>query len=198
MDVGQKIKELRNKKKLTQAELAKKLELAPTTVSAWERGANYPSMDTLPRLAEILDTQVSYFYEGVVFERPNFRKIPIIGKIACGNPIDSEENVEGYTFEVDYGLPNGDLYAVIADGESMSPTIDNGSHVIIQKQSTVDDGQIAAVRFRETGEVTLKRVRRHNNIMLLIPDNKDFETLVVTHENPADIVGRVVRSTRNH
>jgi len=195
MKVGDKIKTLRKANKMTQDQLAKKLNVAPTSVSAWERNANKPMMDKLSQIAELFDVQITYFYENELIDRPSFRRIPIIGKIACGDPIDREENIEGYRYELAQGLPSGDLVSLVADGDSMSPTIQHGSFVTIKKQTTADDGQMAAVRFRETGEVTLKRIKRQGQMLLLIPDNSDYDTIVVTHENPADIVGRVIRVT---
>lgn len=197
---------LRTKRHMEQSELAELLGRKSTSsISEWEKGSYAPKSGTLSDIAKIFSVTLTDLMEKDLTDPqtitemvPSFVKIPIIGKIACGDPVDSEENIEGYTFEMAQGLPTGDLYALVADGESMSPTIENGSHVIIKKQSTVDDGQIAAVRFRESGEITLKRIKRQGQTMLLVPDNKDFDPIIVTHENPADVVGRVIRSTRNH
>lgn len=199
------LRHLRTKRNMEQSELAELLGRKSTSsISEWEKGTYAPKSGTLSDIAKIFSVTLSDLMEKDLTDPqtitemvPSFVKIPIIGKIACGDPVDSEENVEGYTFEMAQGLPTGDLYAVVATGESMQPTIQNGAHVIIKKQSTVEDGQIAAVRFRESGEITLKRVKRQGNIMLLIADNKEYEPIIVTHDNPADIVGRAIRITTN-
>lgn len=204
MGRAQKILDAMSKKNIANVRELSRLSGVPYTTikSMLEKDLKNTSIDTVIKICRVLDIPVDALDDEDVFQKPQyvtpkFVKIPIIGKIACGNPIDSEENVEGYTFEMAQGLPNGDLYAVVASGESMQPTIKNGAHVIIKKQTTVDDGQIAAVRFRESGEITLKRVKRQGNIMLLIADNKEYEPIIVTHDNPADIVGRAIRITTN-
>ncbi|AYC29676.1 LexA family protein [Paenisporosarcina cavernae] len=195
------LKYLRLRRGMEQIELANLLgRKSSSSVSEWEKGTYTPKSGTISDIAKIFGVTLSDLMEKdlrVNFKeiKPRLIKIPKVGRIPCGEPIDSEENIEGYRYELAEGLPAGDLFALEAIGDSMMPTISNGSHVIIKKQTTVDDGQVAAVRFRESGEVTLKRVKRQGNIMLLIPDNKDYDTIVVTHDNPADIVGRAVRIT---
>lgn len=64
LNLGLKIKKLRKDQQLTQAELAKLLGVAPTTVSAWERDANKPLMDKLSSMCKLFNVPVSYFFEG--------------------------------------------------------------------------------------------------------------------------------------
>lgn len=195
------LKYLRTKKNMEQLELAQLLgRKSASSVSEWEKGMYTPKSGVLSDIAKIFSVSLSDLMDKDLANEsfnpsPTFVKIPVIGKIACGDPVDCEENIEDYIYELAEGLPAGKLYSLIADGNSMSPTIASGSKVVIKKQETVDDGQIAAVRFRETNEITLKRVRRQGNVMLLIPDNRDYETIIVTHDNPADIVGRAIRVT---
>ncbi len=60
--VGAKIKYLRKKHKLTQSELAEKLGVVPTAVSAWERGSNRPMVDKLSMMADLFSVNLLYFY----------------------------------------------------------------------------------------------------------------------------------------
>lgn len=198
---SQNLKRLLDSRGKTQSALAADLNYPDMTVSNWINAKTYPRVDKIQQIADyfgVTRATLTEKYTGFDAVQPEVVRLPIIGRMACGEPIDSEENVEGYRYELAQGLPTGDLYIVIAEGHSMEPTIYDGSNVIIKKQSTVDDGQIAAVRFRETGEITLKRIKRQGQTMILVPDNKDFDPIIVTHDNPADIVGRVVRSVRDH
>lgn len=77
MKVGDLIKELRKKNRLTQADLAKKLGVAPTAVSAWERNENRPLMDKISFLAELFAVPVSYFFNNSEFEHPNPNNLTI-------------------------------------------------------------------------------------------------------------------------
>ncbi|RKJ30803.1 XRE family transcriptional regulator, partial [Butyricicoccus sp. 1XD8-22] len=63
MTVGQKIKALRKENGMTQEDLAKKLGVQPTAVSAWERNANKPLMDKLTTMAELFDVPFTYFFD---------------------------------------------------------------------------------------------------------------------------------------
>lgn len=59
MELKEKIKQLRKENNLTQKDLAKRLDVAPTTVSTWERGSNRPLMDKIV-IMSISDTKIIY------------------------------------------------------------------------------------------------------------------------------------------
>ena len=122
-------------------------------------------------------------------------KIPLLGAIACGDPILAEENIERYMSEPAEYLPTGKLFYLQAKGESMEPTIKDGSLVLIRQQPDVEDGEIAAVLFTEDNEATLKRIKRAGQTVILMPDNRDFEAIVATDDNPVRILGKAVRVT---
>ena len=124
-------------------------------------------------------------------------RIPIIGTIACGDPITADQNVVGYLSENSEGLPGGTLFALEAKGNSMEPTIPNGAFVSIREQSEVENGEIAAVLVNGDTEATLKRVKRQGGLLILMPDNSQHEPYIVTPENPAKIMGKAVRFSRN-
>lgn len=209
MNVGNKIKQLRKTKGITQKQLAEKLGLAPTAISAWERNANKPMMDSLSLMSEIFEVPVSEFYEGyneaetklnsIMKEAKNTyyisRKtisIPILGSISCGEPLLAEENVKEYRqVSVDL-LPAGNLFYLEANGDSMQPSIPNGSLVLIREQPEVENGQVAAVLVNGNEEATLKRVRIQNGNIILYPDNSNYEPIFVTKENPVKILGLAV------
>ncbi|MEK4700404.1 XRE family transcriptional regulator [Solibacillus sp. FSL R7-0668] len=199
MSVGQKIKALRKEKGLTQSELANKLNVVSTAVSAWERDANKPMMDKLTIMSELFNVPISHFFDveipsNIIPLQPNIVQVPIIGKIACGDPITAVQNIEGYTYEFADFLPKGEIFALIAKGDSMEPTIANGSKVLVRAQSDVENGELAAVLVNGDEEATLKRVKKQGDTILLMPDNPAHEPIVVTESNPARIIGKIVRA----
>lgn len=119
-------------------------------------------------------------------------KIPVLGEIACGEPITAVENVNEYRTRVSEGLPSGEVFYLKAKGNSMSPTIQDGSLVLIKSQPDVESGEIAAVLVNGDTEATLKRVKKQGDLVLLIPDNNEYDTYVVTPEKPARILGKAV------
>ena len=85
---------------------------------------------------------------------PRTRKIPLIGSIACGEPLLAEENLDG---EVDLPEHISADFALRCKGDSMiNARIFDGDIVYIHRQPTVDNGKIAAVRIGD--EATLKRI----------------------------------------
>lgn len=203
MTVGKKIKELRKENRLTQSDLAKKLDVSFTTVSSWEREANKPMMDKLSIMAELFGVPISVFFDNEEFvsnriEISNITiKIPILGTIACGDPILAEQNIDSYTYELAETLPHGIIFGLIAKGDSMEPTIPNGATVLIREQSDVESGEIAAVLVNGDTEATLKRVKKIGSMIMLMPDNNKHDPIPVTKETPAKIIGKAVKVTTN-
>ena len=65
MNIGERITTLRKEKNISQAELAKRLDVSRQAVSKWEQGSSTPDTERLIQLAEILDTEVEYLATGV-------------------------------------------------------------------------------------------------------------------------------------
>lgn len=200
MSLGQKIRTLRKNKQLTQVELAKILNLAPTAVSAWERNANKPMMDKIVMMSELFEVPVTHFFDlkdglsNIIEVSQRTVRIPVLGEIACGDPILVEANYEDYRTVLEENLPAGDLVYLQAKGDSMNPTIPDGSMVLIRIQEEVENGEIAAVTFNLNAYATLKRVKKQNGIIILMPDNPSHEPIVITRENPVRIIGKAIRS----
>ncbi len=120
---------------------------------------------------------------------PPLRRVPRVGRIACGEPITAEENVEGYD-----EVPEqwGCDFTLVCCGDSMLPRIQNGDVVAIRKQEEVQNGQIAAVRIGD--EATLKFVYRHADYIELRPANPAYESIIRRRDDMNDvrIEGRAV------
>lgn len=201
LTLSNNLKRYLERKGITQTDMARDLNIPETTVSNWMKAETYPRPDKIQLMADYFNIRRSDLTEdrpnNIVEIQPNFIKIPILGTIACGEPILAEENMEGYIYEVADGLPSGKLFTLIAKGDSMEPTIQNGSKVIVREQSFVENGEIAAVLVNGDTEATLKRVKKQGNMIILIPDNSKYEPIVITESNPAKIIGKAVRVTRD-
>lgn len=185
----------------TQTEMARDLNFAETTVSSWIRCERYPRIDRIQQMADYFNVRRS----DITDEKPNNLKaispltvkVPVLGRISCGDPIYAEENFDGFRNESPDNLPSGNVFVLIAEGDSMEPTIPNGSDVLIREQSDVEYGEIAAVLINNDSEATLKRVRKQGDLIVLTPDNTDHEPIIVTEDNPARIIGKAVKFTIN-
>lgn len=184
----------------TQTDLANDLNFPETTVSNWMKANTYPRPDKIQMIADYFGVARSDLTEdkatNLVPMPVNIIKIPILGTIACGEPIYAEENFCGYKEELADYVPNGKLYYLEAKGDSMEPTIPNGSYVMIREQPEVETGEIAAVLVNGDTEATLKRIKRQDKLMILMPDNPSHEPYIITENNPARILGKAIRFTR--
>lgn len=199
MNLANNIKYYRKLNKLTQADLASKLDVAPTAISAWEVGRNKPLMDKIEMMSELFDIRKSDLLGDellpsnlIMVDRASVVRVPILGTIKCGQPILAEENITGYREELSDRLPSGNLFYLKSQGDSMVPTIPEGSLVLIREQPTVEYGEVAAVLVNGDTEATLKRVKKQGDIVMLIADNPDYPPYVITKDNPARIIGKAV------
>lgn len=105
-------------------------------------------------------------------------QIPLYGKIAAGTPIEAIAN-ETETIPVPFEMVrNGQYYALTIEGESMIDAgILDGDTVIIKKTDTANNGNIV-VALVEGNEATLKIFKKDNDIIHLIPCNKEYETQI--------------------
>lgn len=114
---------------------------------------------------------------------PKMRKVPLVGEIACGEPILAEQNIEDY-LEIPEEVHCD--FLLRGKGDSMVDAgIRNGDIVFVRIQETVENGEIAAVRIGE--EATLKRVYWDGNTLTLMPANSQYAPLSFRGEEINDI-----------
>ncbi|MEG1582197.1 MAG: transcriptional repressor LexA [Clostridia bacterium] len=120
--------------------------------------------------------------------------IPLIGKVAAGVPILAEENVEELLALPKEYFNQEDLFILSVQGESMiNAGIFNGDKIIVKKQSTAENGQIAVAMI--DGNATVKRFFKEKNQIRLQPENDTFEPIYTTN---VDILGVVVGLLRKY
>ena len=191
--------EARKRKGISINELASLTGVAKSSISRYEnRSRQFPldQIDTFSKALGLDPREVLGFNDDSNISLvKSIIRIPIIGEIACGDPITAQENISGYVEESTENLPSGELFYLKAKGSSMEPTVPNGSNVLIREQPEVEDGEIAAVLVNGDTEATLKRVKHQGNIIILIPDNQEYNPYIITADNPAKILGKAIRFT---
>lgn len=192
------LQSLLNSRGITQTDMARDLDLKETTVSSWMNAKKYPRIDSIQLMADYFNVPRSRITE----EIPNNMKkvtemvrIPVLGKVACGDPILAEENIEEYKERPADNLPGGTLFYLTASGTSMEPRIPDGSLVLCRKQEDVESGEIAAVLVSGNEEATLKRIRKVNDMVILEPINSIYEPYYITKDNPGRIIGKAIEVT---
>lgn len=193
MTYFEKLKQLRISRKMTQAEFAKLLGVSPSAAAMYERGEREPSIEVLNKMADIFGVDINVFYGRS--SAPN--KIPVLGYVAAGVPIDAITDIIDYEELTPNMLKDGSEYfALQLKGDSMEPKMSDGDVVIVRKQETIDNGQIAIVCVNGY-EATCKKVMiKPNGAIILQPLNPTHEPMFYTPEEvvslPITILGRVV------
>lgn len=122
----------------------------------------------------------------------NFVKLPVLGKIAAGLPVEAKENIIDYVYVPEREVANGSYFYLQVEGNSMiNSGIKNGYRVLVRKQPDVESGEIAVVRVN-SHDATLKRVKKIDGQIILYPDNPDFDPILLKEEG-ATIIGKVVK-----
>lgn len=201
LSIAENIKRIRLEHGLSQAEFGKIAGVSDKAVSTWELGTKTPRMGAVEKIANYFGITKSAIVDDVqpaspapippgFIPMPPMRKVPLVGRIACGTPITAEQNVEG---SVDAPEDIRCDFALRCKGDSMIDAgIHDGDAVYIRIQPEVENGEIAAVRIGE--EATLKRVYYDGTTLTLMPANAAFAPMVYTGPQLEDvhIEGRVV------
>lgn len=207
MSLHDDIKQRRIELGLTMADVAQSVGVSEATISRWESGdiANM-KRDKIVSLAKALHVSPSFITgwdepetEDIVSSNKynnvfpiKTHKIPLLGDIACGEPIFASEDKESYV------LAGTDIradFCLRACGDSMiNARIYDGDIVFIREQPMVEKGEIAAVIIND--EATLKRVYYYpeQNKIILNPENPAYEPFVYVGEelNSIRILGKAI------
>jgi len=123
--------------------------------------------------------------------------LPLVGRVAAGSPILAQEHVD-QTYAVEASMfPRKPDYLLRVRGMSMRDAgILDGDLLAVQKAKEAKNGQIVVARVGD--DVTVKRFRRTKTGIELIPENPDFNTIVITPDEPNfEIEGLAVGLIRN-
>lgn len=202
MTIGERIKQRRKELGLSAEEVAEKMKVSAATVYRYESSDILNmGIDKLELIAKALKTTPAYLMgwedENELPPYPNImpiktKKFPLLGEIACGEPIFATEEHESY---VEAGADIRADFCLKAKGDSMTGArIMDGDIVFIRKQSMVNNGQIAAVIIDD--EATLKRVYYYpeKGKLMLQAENPNYEPLMYVGEelNQIRIIGLAV------
>lgn len=203
-NISTKIKDLRAKHNLTLEQVAQQVGVGRSTVRKWETGMiENMRRDKIAKLAAALHTTPGYLMgwesdpssdlPANIIPMPSMSKIPLLGEIACGEPILAQQDPDNM---VDLPAHVHADFALTCKGDSMiNARIFDGDIVYIRKQSTVDNGEIAAVLIDE--EATLKRVQLFDDHIVLHPENPQYRPFVYWGDdmNTIRILGKAVAFT---
>ena len=136
---------------------------------------------TKPRAIEIFDDTFN-------FNRREMVNVPIVGRVAAGEPLLAEQNIENYfPIPMDY-MPNNQTFMLKVRGDSMiNVGIFDGDMVLVEQTPTARNGEIV-VALVEDG-ATVKRFFKEEGIYRLQPENDALDPIIVSD---VQIMGKVI------
>jgi len=192
MDIGERIKLLREEKRWSQKELAAKLDLKQSAISAWETGLNGPNPKQRQKLCEVFGITLNELY-GITppaYFKPDQRNIPVFDA-SCGKFIDWSDGsypVGHYPENEPTGSKDPHAFYVRAHGDSMTGraddrrTIFDGDLLLVEPSKEVNDGDLVFCRNDSKG-VTIKKFKRAKNKIHLIPLNDRYDILILSSQD---------------
>lgn len=198
-------KQLRKSKNLTQIEFANILNVDQSTISKWEQDKSVPDIQMLSTLADFFNVSTDYLLGKTTYKpepKPKGKKIPVLGVIPAGIPIEAIEDILDYEEITEDMAKRGEYFALKVQGDSMLPTIKNGDIVIVRQQDDAESGKICVVMINGY-DATLKEIKKDPNGIWILPHNptSDFKPTFFTNkeiiETPVKIIGVAVEIRRS-
>ena len=142
---------------------------------------------TKPRAIEIMDDEFG-------LTRREMTNIPVIGRVAAGEPLLAVENIKNYFSLPTEFLPNCETYILEVKGESMiNVGFFDGDYLIIEKTNVAKNGDIVVALIDDS--VTVKRFYKENGYIRLQPENDTMDPIIV---DDCTIVGKAFALYRPH
>ena len=139
---------------------------------------------TKPRAIEIVDDNFNLVRRETI-------NVPIIGKVAAGQPLLAVENVEGYFPIPSEYMPNNKTFMLVVQGDSMvNAGIFNGDYVVVEQQPTAENGQKVVALVDDSA--TVKTFYKEDGYIRLQPENDAMEPIIVEPDQTFQILGRVI------
>lgn len=191
MNLKDIILEYKEKTGYSTSEIARRVGVSRSTATRWLKGdIQSVSNDTMERLSDLLGYNIEPFLKGMDISM----HLPILGYVKGGYDLFHEEN---YLGEEEVSLQEkkiGDYYLQVSGDSMIGDGIMDGSLVLVQNTTHLTNGMIGVISIGD--EVTVKKVKRKGNLLILEASNPDVENRYFTpqevQELPVKIIGKVV------
>lgn len=197
MNIKDILNEYKRQNQVTNDFIAQQLGVTKSTVSRWCNGQTKRILpETLEKLSDLMHlnmdelTRLSEF----AFEKP------ILGTVKAGYGLLAEENIDGYLSVSEEDYRQGDYFLKVTGNSMVDAHIHDGDILYIQACQDVPSGTIA-VALIENEEVSVKRILKTDQYLMLEAANPDVETKVFTWKEvetlPVRIIGKVLYAKTN-
>lgn len=189
--IGKNLRELREKKGLSQVQLANKLKVSNVTIANYESERRALTFDKLQEILSVLGVSIEEFF---LTKQPETKKeIPIISKVSAGNGYIAEEAILDYlTLPEELGK-NCD-FATFVLGDSMIPLLKENDLILIQKTEDLANGNIGIFSLNESIYVKKFNYNPLTKEIKLVSLNKEYPNLSIGKNDNFFIIGKVIGS----
>lgn len=202
---GDKLRQAMNSAEINATELSEKTGISKSTISRYLSGGYIAKQRNLLKLSRALHVNPKFLFSDAVEELDaNLKvyRIPIVGKVVAGTPIDAIENITDYIRVTNPAAADGSYYALHVTGASMEPEMKEGDLVIVHKQDYFDSGDICIVLVNGN-EATVKKVIKSDQGITLIGFNATvypphFYNVRQVEELPVRVIGKVKQVRRSY
>ena len=193
---AERLRELRNEKKMTMKDLADKLSLTEQAISMYERNERRPNFEKLEEIADFFNIDMNYLLGKSIIKNSYahefreitidklIRKIPLYDFISCGEGGFVDDNIIDFvSLPASMFSARKEYFAQYAKGDSMiNANINNGDLVIFEKTSSVTNGMIGCFCI-DDNTATCKRLSISNDQIILLPENPSYSPIIVSVES---------------
>lgn len=191
MKLNELIRDYKEKTGFSDSEIARRCGVSRSTVMRWANGdIQRVSSETMQRLSTLLGYNIEPELKGMNISM----KLPVLGYVKAGYDLLCEENWLG---EEEVSLADrkkGDYYLRVSGDSMVGCGIMDGSLVLVQKTSSLNNGDIAVILIGE--EVTVKKVLFKNGLLILEAANPNTPGRIFTQQEvidlPVQIIGKVL------
>lgn len=193
LEIGKKLKELRESKNISQEQLAKMLGVSVVTIGNYESERRVLTVEKLQNILSFLDTNlIDFFSENDQQEKnSNEKKIPIVSKVSAGIGVFGEDEIIEY-LSLPKELNKKCDFATFVTGDSMIPLIQDNNLILIRKTETLENGNIGVFFLNENVYVKKFSYNPLTREAKLVSLNKDYPIINIKDEDAFHIIGRVV------
>lgn len=186
-----------NKYHITQAELARRLNVGTTSVYNWCNGIKAPRMDKVDSMCKIFNCHRS----DLITDNPERHltkgvKINVLGRVAAGIPLEAIEDIVD-TEEISEELARtGEFFGLQIHGDSMEPRICDGDVVIVRRQEDAESGEIVIALVNGYDAVCKRLAKYSDGIGLISFNSAKYEPMIFSNaevqSKPVKIIGKVI------
>lgn len=194
MEINKLLSKAIAESKIPISRIAEKSEISRQHIYKIMSGEKNVSSITLQKICDAINISPASLYEGNIKQtQPKGVKIPVLGTIPAGVPIEAIEEILDYEEISEDMAKHGEYFALKVKGNSMLPTIKDGDIVIVRQQDDADSGKICVVMINGF-DATLKEIKKDPQGLWVLPHNPecDFKPSFFSNQQVEDVPVRII------